>query len=234
MATPYTVAQLQTAIRERIGYDGTTVVTDAQLLKMINDVIHDLWDVLIQNDIVDSNVDQQVTVSGTSTYTLVDGAYRLKRVGLIFDGLSYPLETFELGDAPMWTSSMAWGPGFLPRYRTNFLRSGGGIQITFTPPPGAAYSFNYWYVQEPPQLVGGDAAPNILANDIYPFGEYVILECAIRCMRALRRDAGELMADRDRYLQRLELYGQPMQKDRAPMALRTKPIAPWGSGRRWR
>lgn len=235
MATPYTVAQLTTAIKERIGYDGTDVIGDAEILKMINDVIHDLWDVLIQNDVVDTlGPDELNTVAGTPRYQLISTAYRIRRVGLKFDGIAYPLEPFEFGDAWIDTAGQAWGPGWLPRYRTNFLATGGGLQVIFNPNPTGVYTFQYWYTGLPPTLSGVDPNPNFLQNPIYPFGEYVILEVAIRCMRRLRREAGELMADRDRYLQRLETYGQPMQKDRAPRALRTKTLAPWGRARPWR
>src|SRR5687768_5804031 len=154
MATPYSVAQLQTAIRERIGYDGTTVIADAELLKMINDVIHDLWDVLIQNDIVSTLRDQKATVAGTSTYALIDGVYRLRRVGVQFDDVSYPLDTFEFGDSLLLTTSQSWGPGFLPSYRTTFPANGGNPQIIFSPTPSAVYTWDYWYISEPPQLVG--------------------------------------------------------------------------------
>lgn len=236
MATPYTADQLRQAIRERIGYDSTTVIGDTELLKMLNDVIHDVWDILIKSDTV--AVEGPVTtstVANTRELALANGLlpyiYRLKRLALRIDGYSYPLETFELGDRVLSVNGVAWGPGCLPRYRVDYnqVSSVTYTAVIFDPPPDGVYTIEYWYNGTAPVLTAGSDVPFALG---FPVGEYIILECAIRCLRRLRMDTGELMADRDRYLQRIEQYFQPEQRERAPMALRTRAISPFW-GRRW-
>lgn len=233
MSTAYTAIQLRTAIRERIGYDNTTVIGDAELTKMINDVIHDSWDVLCTSSAISTEGPRTgVTAAGTIEYALLDAAgssiYRLRRLALQLDGYSYPLETFEFGDAVLATTNFAWGPGSLPRYRTKYGQFEFStdvhiplVSIIFNPPPDGVYTFEYWWQPVPP-VVSEDA--HVPFSLLYPVQEYIILECAIRCMRRLRLEASELVADRDRYLQRIEQYNQPEQRERAPRALRTRPI----------
>lgn len=239
MSTAYTLAQYRTAIRERIGYDNTTVIGDTELTKLINDAIHESWDVLCQSDVVQTDGPLTgVTVAGTREYGLLDpsltatGIYRLKRVALRFDGYSYPLKTFELSDEVLDSSGAAWGPGYLPCYRAKYWQAptlgvhGHATSLIFNPVPSGVYTFEYWYNPTPPVA---SADTDVPFSSRWPVGEYIILECSIRCMRRLRRDAAELMADRDRELQRIEQYYQPEQRERAPMMLRTKSI-----GLRWR
>lgn len=236
MATPYDLDGLRLAIRERIGYDSTTVIGDTELTKMINDVVHDVWDILVQSDAVATDGPRTTnTVAGTREYLVGDGTlpfvYRIKRVALQFDGYSYPLETFEFSDAILGTAGRAWGPGCLPRYRTKYGQASNisVSAIIFDHPPDAVYTVEYWYNPAPPSLSSGTHIPFALR---FPVDEYIILECSIRCKRRLRLDAAELMVDRDRYLQRIEQYYQPEQRERAPMALRTKPLG-FSRGRRW-
>jgi hypothetical protein len=236
LATAYTADQLRTAIRERIGYDSTTVIGDTELLVMLNDVVHDVWDILIQSDTVATfGPLTGTTTANTREYLISDGAgstaYRIKRMALVLDGYSYPLETFELGDAVIGQSGLAWGPGYLPKYRIEHNSSGATpvTSVIFNPPPSGVYTYEFWYNPLPPVLASGSAVP---FSSRFPVGEYIILECAIRCKRRLRIDTSELMADRDRYLQRIEQYYQPEQRERAPLALRTKPVG-WSGWRRW-
>lgn len=234
MSTAYDLDGLRLAIRERIGYDGTTVIGDTELTKMIADVIHDSWDILLQSDAVATfGPLTGVTEANSREYLISDGAgstaYRIKRMGLICDGYSYPLKTFEFGDSIIAQTGHAWGPGCLPSYRLEY-NSAGLTPITtviFNPPPNGVYTYEFWYNPLPPIAVTGSTIPFSIR---FPVGEYIILQCAIRCNRRLRRDdaANALIGDCDRALARIEQYYQPEQRERAPMALRTK------AGPRWR
>lgn len=202
MATTMTLSALMTAIRQRAdmlptGYaaslSGTDYfVTDVELISYINQSCYELYDLMIScfgaNYFVKAPP-QAITCDGTAQQALATDFYKLLGVDWVpSTGTAITLKPFTFGDRNRFS------PPSLPPVtgRTNLRYRLNGSSLWLTPTPASGTVLNVWYV---PRL-SPMASLSDTFDGISGWTEYVIVDCAIKCLVKEESDVQVLMAQK--------------------------------------
>lgn len=175
MARARTLTELLTEVRALTDAVGDDHITDAQATVWINQGIAELWRKLVEVSpdryaILSSPLS---TTAGTAGYSVASDFMSVMRVERLDGTTRIPIDPFNFIQAPRDNPNPRGGG--LTRYRI----VGGGAagtttQIYFDPDPGTN-TYQYWYVQAPPVLVGGNSF-----NGIAGYEDWVVLYTALR------------------------------------------------------
>jgi hypothetical protein len=223
MATTMTLAQLMTAVRQRAdmapsGYapaltGSNFFVTEPELISYINQSYFEFYDLLVsayEDYFMAPAV--QFTTTGVALYDLPDGSnysgapalYKLLGVdfGLSTVGNAYvTLKKFNFIDRNRYIYPQLGGSVLgisNPAYRMV------GSKLEFIPTPASGQIVQLWYVPRMTQL----AALSDTVDGFSGWTEYIITDCAIKCMQKEESDVSVLMVQKAALKQRIEEVAQ--------------------------
>lgn len=232
----YTRGQVRDLVIQACDLENTSVQTNAELNRHINDAARYVHDFLISTLGYRYSVNEATatTASGTNVYDIsatgdfedslgnkITDFYRPVGVRVTFDDLSYPLGTFSGIDEVRRTSSTAWGPGYMPRYTFEQV-SEAAWKIRFEPTPDAAHVVTVRYHPTAPQY-SSDSDSVLL-----PFVDLLVYEAARRVQMKNQRDASSLLSERDAIQKRIEDWASPIDQANPETTLRLRqPRSTW-------
>lgn len=198
-----TLAQLRTKVRQRADMENSNFITDSEINGYINSAIAELYDLLVASygeDYYTTSTDF-TTANGQDAYTLPNDFYKLRGVDLQLSGDDFTaLTRFNWNERNRHKSfsSMSVAGYSNVRYR---LRGG---SLIISPTPDGARTLRLWYVPVATAL----SADGDTFDDINQWGEFVVLEGAIRCLQKEESDVSILMAQKADIRRRIEVMGQ--------------------------
>lgn len=202
MGNTLTLAQLKSQIRFRADMVNSQFVTDAELLTYINHSYEELYDLLVQKYGDDYFVATPftITTNGTSdTFALPTDFQKLLGVDLALSTTadSYvTIRRFEFQDRNRYSV-----PNFQSFYGVTNLRYRlRGNTLWLTPIPAGGQTLRVFYV---PQQIPLSADTDV-ADDLGGWLEYVIVDCAIKCLNKEESDVSVLMAQKEALIRRIE------------------------------
>lgn len=202
----YTRVQFRDAIRARLGWSATdTFVTDAKLNSYVNDSLAELHSLLVTIFRPGSwgvTAEAVPVVVGTGTYSLNAANFgRLVAVRMLYENRLHVLQTFDIITEPLELNQRSWSPSTV-RYVLGMGTS--GPLLTFTPVPGSVVTILAYYVQAPPSFTA-DSDVSWMG-----FDEYVVLDCAAKCLRAEESDARPEEGAKEAYIARVKQQAEPL------------------------
>jgi hypothetical protein len=202
VAKTVTLLSLRTQIRQRADMENAGLVADAELTQYINNSIGEFDDLLLAADAATRRKTTTISVvANQDTYALPSDFRDLKGVEYLLSGTSYldvralPFEQrnrFALSPAPQL-------PGVVPfRY---FLNSDGSSwSLVFKPIPSAGATVRAWYTPAFTSL----AADGDTLDGVNGLEEFVVVDCAIKCLQKEESDVSALFAQKSALVARIE------------------------------
>ena len=172
--------QLRTRIRERADMENTTFVTDAELDVYANQSLTELYDHLVAAYGADYFVTEYafVTVADQADYPLPTTFYKLSGLDLTVGGIDYTLERFMFRERNRWQSAspvLVYNSN-IPNFRYRIV----GANLRISPVPTAVYNMTLHHVPRiTPLVLDADEVANEILDG---WTEYVVIDCAIRCL----------------------------------------------------
>jgi hypothetical protein len=203
-----TLANLITGVRRRADMEGSTFVSDAEIVDYINVAMAEVHDILVTKfeDYYVSS--QQYTLPGSGS-GLTAGLFALpstfyKCLGVDFDagGITYRLKPYSFQERATYNS-----PGVVSSMISNTMYHIQGESIKFIPAPAASGTATLWYVPEPVYFSAGSTSATIesvAAQVAKGYEEYVVIDAAIKCLQKEESDVQVLLVQKQQQLQRIE------------------------------
>jgi len=184
--------------------EGSTFVTDSEVITYINTSMAELHDILIQKF-------EDYYVS-SATYTLPDdnpGAlptnfYKVLGVDLETSGSTYRLRRYTFQERNMFNS-----PLVLAGRPTNALYSIQGGEIKFIPADTASGTITLHYVPDPQQFASDGTDDSVRLVSKAPqvalgYEEYIVIDSAIKCLVKEESDVKIHLAQKEQLRRRIE------------------------------
>lgn len=181
---------LKTRARQRADMENSQFIDDVELSAYINQSIAEFYDLLIGAYSSDYNVDVHnfTTVPGQDSYPLPATFYKLR-------GLDAQL------NANYWTTLRPFNFNERNRNQQGTLNAltepavryrllGSNLKLSILPDGNSP--MRLWFIPQAPQLV----ADTDLLQDVNHFGEYVIVDAAIKMLAKEESDVSVLMAQK--------------------------------------
>ena len=196
-----TLVQLRTEARQRADMENDdSFVSDAELTRMVNQSIKELYDLLIQyQDHAYYATSTTATMTpGTASYALPSTFYRLLGVDVVVSGVTYTLKPFHFQERNKYSDD-TWSfvgriRGCSAKYRIN------GSNIVFSPVPDSAYSYTLWYA---PQFVDLAHDTNDSFEGINGWEEYVVVDAAMKMLEKEESDVSHLQLRKAQLTERI-------------------------------
>ena len=197
-----TLANLITGVRRRADMEGSTFVSDAEIVDYINVAMAEVHDILVTK-FEDYYVSTQTyTLPADNPGTLPATFY--KALGVDFDvgGLTYRLKPYSFQERAIYNS-----PGMVASMITNTMYHVQGTQIKFIPEPTTSGTITLHYVPEPTYFSSGSTSATVVS--VAPqvakgYEEYVVIDAAIKCLQKEESDVQVLLVQKQQQLQRIE------------------------------
>lgn len=218
MAT-ITLTDLISRARSRADMVNSLFCTDAEFTVFVNSAYAELYELLVKTFedyfLTSTTI---ATVAGTDTYALPVGMFKLRGVDLLLSaapGHYVPLERFEFEER--WKFADGWSSGYTAA-GTQLNYTLVNKQLLLAPAPDGIYSLKVWYVPNYTPLVAGSDVTVDLEND---WGDYIVLEAAIRALQKEESDISSLFAQKSAIISRIQTAaanrdaGKPMRMTRS-------------------
>ena len=200
-----TLQNLIDRVRQRADMEGSTFVTDAEVIGYINVAMAEIHDILVDRyeDYYVST--EPFTLPADNPGTLPDAFY--KALGVDFDtgGTTYRLRRFSFQERNVYNS-----PAMVAGRVTNTLYAIQGAEIKFIPSPTVSGTATLYYVPEAQQFAtSGSGFMDVTVVTKAPavaFGyeEYVVVDAAIKCLQKEESDVQMLMVQKQQLKERIE------------------------------
>lgn len=199
MALSVTLSYLKEQVRSRADQQNSQFIKDAELTNFINGSASSLYDMLVKAAEDYYVVSQTVAiVGGQNEYSLPDNFYKVLGVDYTVNSKPVPMSRFNFRDRHLYNYLDA---------RPEIVRYAvWGNLIVFKPQAPNIANFTIWYVPAITKLVND----NDTLDGVNGWEEFIILDSAIKCMIKEESDPSDLMADRDKVVERITT----MSKDR--------------------
>jgi len=200
-----TLQNLVDRTRQRADMEGSTFVSDTEVIGYINVAMAEVHDILVDRyeDYYVST--QQFTLPADNPGTLPNAFY--KALGVDFDtgGTTYRLRRFSFQERNVYNS-----PAMVAGRVTNTLYAIQGAEIKFIPSPTVSGTATLYYVPEAQQFAtSGSGFMDVTVVTKAPavaFGyeEYVVVDAAIKCLQKEESDVQMLMVQKQQLKERIE------------------------------
>ena len=205
-----TLQNLIDRVRQRADMEGSTFVTDAEVIGYINVAMAEMHDILVtryEDYYVES---KQYTLPADNPGALPPSAGSdkpfYKALGVDFDtgGTTYRLRRFSFQERNMYNS-----PAVVAGRVTNTLYNIQGNQIKFIPAPTVSGTATLFYVPEAQQFAtDGSEDSETVVNKApavaFGYEEYVVVDAAIKCLQKEESDVQMLMVQKQQLKERIE------------------------------
>lgn len=195
-----TLSDFITRVRERADMEGSEFVTDTELTTYINASIQELYDILVSSfqDYYLNESGITTLNSGQSTISLPADFYKLRGVDRQVDNSNWqtitPFSFTERNDRTNTATYVGYysnDSGI--RYRLQ------GSQIRLTPQDNCAGNYRLWYIPKVTLLSSNSDS----FDGINGWEEYVIVDCAIKCLQKEESDVSVLLSQKQALIQRI-------------------------------
>lgn len=202
-----TLGTIRDKLRQRIDRVGSNFFLDTELNGWISDSYKELYDILVQKFGDDYYVADpyEFTTDGTSdTFDLPEDFYKLLGVDLSLTG-GNPSGWVTLKPFMMAERNRYSVPNFQSFYGiTNLRYRLRGNSLWFTPLPSSGQSLRILYCPRPTDL----SADEDTVDGVSGWEEYIIADCAIKCMAKEESDPQVFMMQKQGLLKRIEEAGE--------------------------
>ena len=206
-----TLQNLVDRTRQRADMEGSTFVTDAEVIGYINVAMSEIHDILVDRyeDYYVESKQYTLPADNPGTLPLVAGGDKpfYKALGVDFDtgGTTYRLRRFSFQERNMFNS-----PAVVAGRVTNTLYAIQGAEIKFIPSPTVSGTATLWYVPEAQQFSTSES--EYMAKTIqskapavaFGYEEYVVVDAAIKCLQKEESDVQILMVQKQQLKERIE------------------------------
>ena len=188
-----TVAELIAEVRQRADMTGTSFVTDAEILRMLNRAWQFLYETLSKEASAYIN-SAQTTTTAAEEYPLPADFWKILGADVVDGGRTVSLKAFNFKDR----NKNSGGPSAYPAYQ---LRNN-AIRLMPAPTPGLAVTV--WYTPRPILFT---AVSDVV--DIPYYGEqFLAVSGAIECLAKEESDTSVLQAEKQLLLSQILLSVQ--------------------------
>jgi hypothetical protein len=187
-----TLLELKTQARQRADQENSDFIEDSELTGYINASLAELHDLLIAAYCEDYVMNEYVFTSDTSqSYALPADFYKLRGVDTRrgTNGQWATVKRFNFNRRNEQQNAYAWNMLGLPYMEYRLV----GSNIRFNGTPDQALQFRIFYYPTATKLV--DDADQY--DDVNQYGEYVVLDAAIKMMQKEESDVSVLMAQKE-------------------------------------
>ena len=202
-----TLQNLIDRVRQRADMEGSTFVSDAEVITYINVAMAEMHDILVQR-YEDYYVNTQsytlpIAVEGTDDL-LPEDFYKVLGVDFDVGGTTYRLRRFSFQERNQYNS-----PAVVAGRVTNTLYQVRDKLIKFIPTPTVSGTVTMFYVPESQQFAtdGSDDAVQIVAKApqvAFGYEEYVVVDAAIKCLQKEESDVQILLVQKQQLKDRIE------------------------------
>lgn len=198
MASLVTLGYLIDNARLRADMVGSDFVADEELTAYVNASLSELHDLLISAYGDQYSVEQTTlnTAPNSDTVALPDDFYKLCGLDQPYGGAYIALETFNFVDRNVYQ----YGAAVLGYYGQYYRYRVIGSTLRLVPTPTSIITLRLWYVPVAPVLEDVDDT----YDDVNGYGEYIIVDAAIKCLQKEESDVSVLMAQKMALMQRIE------------------------------
>jgi hypothetical protein len=193
-----TLAELKTQARQRADMEESEFVSDSELTSYINASIAELHDLLIASYNDDYVMEEYLFNSNGSQleFDLPANFYKLRGVDTRSGNGSWTtVKRFNFNRRNEDQNSFAWNLAGMPYLEYRLV----GSKIRFNRTPDNATNFRVWYNPVAAKLVDDTDE----YDDVNQFGEYVVVDAAIKMMQKEESDVRVLMAQKEALRQRI-------------------------------
>ena len=200
-----TLQNLIDRVRQRADMEGSTFVTDAEVIGYINVAMAEIHDILVDRyeDYYVSS--QQFTLPTDNPGTLPNTFYKALGVDFNTGGTTYRLRRFSFQERNVYNS-----PALVAGRVTNTLYAIQGAEIKFIPSPTVSGTATLFFVPEAQQFATSGSgfmdATVVTKAPAVAFGyeEYVVVDAAIKCLQKEESDVQMLMVQKQQLKERIE------------------------------
>ena len=203
-----TEATFVNRVRQRADMESNDFVSDLEVQTYINAGLSELHDILIQTygqdyyvtSVIFTTVADQDSYS-ISTYIGTD-FYKLRGVDAQLSGAEYfTLRPFNFNERNIYQNWGSWGLLGLNNIRSRMV----GGNLVFSPKPDGAKKVQVWYIPTAQQFVSTTPATSTTTfDDINGYGEYVVIDAAIKCLQKEESDVQILLSQKQAMKRRIE------------------------------
>ena len=200
-----TLQNLVDRVRQRADMEGSTFVTDVEVIGYINVAMSEVHDILVSRyeDYYVSS--EPYTLPASNPGTLPATFY--KALGVDFDsgGTTYRLRRFSFQERNKLNS-----PSMVAGRIADTLYAIQGAEIKFIPAPTVSGTATLWYVPEAQQFdssgSGFMSVTIVTKAPAVAFGyeEYVVVDAAIKCLQKEESDVQILLVQKQQLKERIE------------------------------
>jgi hypothetical protein len=182
-----------TRVRQRADMEDNYFVSDVEIQTYVNAGIAELHDILIQTYGQDYYLSSHTftTTSGTDSYALPSGFYKLRGVDCKINGQDwFTLRPFNFNERNLYQNWGQWSVLGLSNIRYRMF----GSNVVFTPVPDTTTEVRLWYI--PTSQKFNSATPGTSTttyDDINGYAEYIVVDAAIKCLQKEESDVQVLL-----------------------------------------
>ena len=200
-----TLQNLVDRTRQRADMEGSTFVSDTEVIGYINVAMAEIHDILVDRyeDYYVSS--QQFTLPADNPGTLPNAFYKALGVDFNTGGTTYRLRRFSFQERNVYNS-----PAMVAGRVTNTLYAIQGAEIKFIPSPTVSGTATLFFVPEAQQFATSGSgfmdATVVTKAPAVAFGyeEYVVVDAAIKCLQKEESDVQMLMVQKQQLKERIE------------------------------
>lgn len=200
-----TLQNLVDRTRQRADMEGSTFVSDTEVIGYINVAMAEIHDILVDRyeDYYVSS--QQFTLPADNPGTLPNTFYKALGVDFNTGGTTYRLRRFSFQERNVYNS-----PAMVAGRVTNTLYAIQGAEIKFIPSPTVSGTATLFFVPEAQQFATSGSgfmdATVVTKAPAVAFGyeEYVVVDAAIKCLQKEESDVQMLMVQKQQLKERIE------------------------------
>lgn len=197
-----TLSELDTRIRQRADMEGSEFISTTEMYGYINDSYKELYDLLVSKfeDYYIADPLEFTISSGSSTYSLPSDFYKVIGVDFAVDANNWQTVTpFVFADR----NRRRLSDKLRGLYTTASYRILGDT-MRFVPSDQCAGDYRLWYV---PRAAEKTVAADTI-DGVNGWEEYIVVDCAIKCMQKEESDVTVLMAQKAALTKRIEDMAQ--------------------------
>ncbi len=200
-----TLQNLVDRTRQRADMEGSTFVSDTEVIGYINVAMAEIHDILVDRyeDYYVSS--QQFTLPADNPGALPNEFYKALGVDFNTGGTTYRLRRFSFQERNVYNS-----PAMVAGRVTNTLYAIQGAEIKFIPSPTVSGTATLFFVPEAQQFATSGSgfmdATVVTKAPAVAFGyeEYVVVDAAIKCLQKEESDVQMLMVQKQQLKERIE------------------------------
>lgn len=199
-----TIAQLVTRALQRADLDGSTFVTEAEVIGYINVAMAEIHDLIVQKYEDYYMSDTSIDIGASNPANLPSDFYKALGVDLQTGGINYRLRPYSFQERNAFNSpaNLAVTPSAV-RYHIQ------GSQIKFIP-SSASGTATLYYVPEAQQFAtSGSGYADVTVATKAPalatgYEEFLVVDAAIKCLLKEEADVRPHLAQKKALIQRIE------------------------------